>query len=108
MEMKELQHEARSYKSSTGVGTNGFHSKLPLDLTEGCTSSRKCNSAGLGKNRQAPRCSLWFQRTTPARADGFVVYFGSRVEIEMGGQVGHDTRPQWRNRENGLGSIAGN
>ena len=110
MRIKELQHKARSYKSSTGVGTNGFHTKLPLDPTEGCTFSRKCNSAVFGKNRQAPRCSSWFQRTSPARADCFDVYFDSllgvddcavisRVEIEMGGQVGCDMKPQWRNRK---------
>ena len=119
MRIKELHHEARRHKSSTGVGTNGFHPKLPLDLTEGCTFSRKCKSAGFGKNRQAPRCSSWFQRTSPARADCFVVHFdsvvgvdesavGSRVEIEMEDQVGRDMRPQWRSRENGLGSIVGN
>ena len=119
MEMKELQHEARSYKSSTGVRTNGFHPQLPLDPTEGCTFSRKCDSAGLGKKRQAPRCSSWFQRTSPARVDCFDVHFDSlvgvdesavcsRVVIEMGDQVGRDMRPQWRSRENGLGSIAGN
>ena len=35
--IKELQHADRGYESSTGVGTDGFHPKLPRDLTEeGC------------------------------------------------------------------------
>ena len=34
MMINEVQHAASNYKSSTGVGTDGCHPKLPLDLTE--------------------------------------------------------------------------
>ena len=114
MGIKELHHEARSYKSSTGCGNKRFSLKAAIGSTEGCTFSRKCSSVGLGKNRQAPRCSTWFQRTSPARADCFVVYFDSlvgvdegavcsRVVIEMGDQVGRDMRPQWAEQRERLG-----
>ena len=37
MRINELQHAAGGHKSSTGVGSDGFHPKLPLGITEeGC------------------------------------------------------------------------
>ena len=40
MRAAELQRTVRSHKTSTGVGADGFHPKVPLDLGSGRPRAR--------------------------------------------------------------------
>ena len=59
--VERLEKAARNYKAKTGVGSDGFHPQVPLDLekeTRGEVAEflDKWNRVGDGRNKLAHRC----------------------------------------------------
>ena len=59
----DLEKASRLYKAKTGVGYDGFHAKVPLDLTRETkeklwNSWRGWNRVASGRNKLARRCSF--------------------------------------------------
>ena len=57
----ELEKSSGLYKAKTGVGCDGFHPKVPLDLTIETTEEvveflEKWNAVENGRNKHARRC----------------------------------------------------
>ena len=58
MDGNKLQHEARNYESSTGMGTEGFHTKLPPEFNE----ERWWNSVGCWPEQTSTATFLWIPK----------------------------------------------
>ena len=52
----DLEKASTMYKAKTGVGRDGFHTKVPLDFTKQ-TRRRRWSRVSNGRNKPAQRCS---------------------------------------------------
>ena len=117
----DLEKASRLYKAKTGVGCDGFHPKVPLDLTK---ETRGENVEFLEKVEQSGKwpqqaCTTMFflipknvTNCADSDVDSLVGRPGStrsgEVTAEVSRRVGRYRRAKWRSSAYSVGSIDGN
>ena len=76
MRIEELQHAAGRYTSSTGLGTDGFLTKLPLDLT------REGRHKSIDTLTKVEQCGLW-----PEQASTTMFFLCSQKNVTSGSPI---------------------